>query len=355
MDNYKKNVLVCPLGWGLGHASRDIPIIDALIEKGHRVIVAADLPQLALIKERFADIELLHFPSPRVNLRRTNSQFFPMLWVAIRLPFFNLLEHIRLKRIIREHNIDIVISDNRYGLWSRVVKSVIITHQLRVIPPYPFKWAIPITEFIVKLWLLRFTEVWVPDYADGEKVAGILSETNGLKNLRYIGLLSRFNGLSIDGVFNGFQMVAVASGPEPQRTIFADLLARLAKKHNLNCLIIEGKPESGVVPLNVDEVWRVGHLPQSQFTLAIKNAEHLIVRGGYSTIMDLLALGVSGLIVPTPGQTEQEYLGMHLSAKGLFAVVTQNQLINIDVEIARKRTIPAVMPEKALADAINRL
>jgi uncharacterized protein (TIGR00661 family) len=355
MDNNSKNILVCPLGWGLGHASRDIPIINLLIAKGHNVIVAGDVRQLALVKDSFPNIEALPFPSLKVNLSKSNFQFFSLLWVAFRLPFFNIWEHRRLKKIIREHNIDTVISDNRYGVWCHTVKSIIVTHQLRVIPPYPFMWATRITEFLVSRWLSRFNEVWVPDYCNERNVAGFLSEPSRLKNLHYVGLLSRFSGISIDGVFSGFQMVVVVSGPEPQRSIFADLSATLAQNRGLSCLIIEGRPEAGTVPRNVDGVWRVGHLPQFQFALALKNAEYLVVRGGYSTIMDLLALGISGMLVPTPGQTEQEYLAKYLSEKGLFQAVVQQDLINVDLDRTKKVSIPIYKSEKALEDAINQL
>lgn len=338
-----KQILVSPLGWGLGHASRDIPIIDALIKQGHKVIFAADKPQCLLIEQRFPNLETIHFPSLNVKFSKSKYQFFPLLWVAFKLPFYNIWEHFKLNGILKKHRIDIVISDNRYGLWSRKVRSIIITHQLRVIPPFPFKWAMPITEYLVKLWLKRFDEVWIPDYADERCTAGILSKPNGLGNLCYVGSLSRFEGVDAESVFNGFQMVVVASGPEPHRSIFVDINAKIAQRYGLNCLIIEGRPENGIIPRCADGVWVVGHLPDMQFALAVKNAQYLVLRCGYSTIMDMLALGLSGLIVPTPGQTEQEYLAEYLSAKGLFHYVKQSDLLSIDIEMMRSNRISCLI------------
>ncbi|HPN21795.1 MAG TPA: glycosyltransferase [Tenuifilaceae bacterium] len=334
-----KRILVSPLGWGLGHASRDIPIVDTLIKQGHTVIFAADKPQCLLIKQRFPNLETIPFPSFQVKFNKSKFQFFPLLWVAFRLPFYNIWEHFKLYGILKKHCIDIVISDNRYGLWNRKVRSIIITHQLRVIPPFPFKWAMPITEYLVKWWLKRFDEVWIPDCPDERSVAGILSKSNGLTNLCYIGHLSRFDGVDAESVFSGFQMVVVASGPEPHRSFFVDINKKIAQRYCLNCLIIEGRPENGVIPRCIDGVWIVGHLPDMQFALAVKNAQHLVLRGGYSTIMDMLALGLSGLIVPTPGQTEQEYLAEHLSVKGLFRTVKQSELLNIDIDIMRSNRV----------------
>jgi hypothetical protein len=274
--------------------------------------------------------------------------------VAFKLPLYNIWEHFKLYGILKKHRIDVVISDNRYGLWNRKVRSIIITHQLRVIPPFPFKWAMPITEYLVKFWLNRFDEVWIPDYADELSIAGILSKPNGLRNLCYIGNLSRFEGVDSESVFNGFQMVVVASGPEPHRSIFVDINAKIAQRYGLNCLIIEGRPENGVIPRCADGVWVVGHLPDMQFTLALRNAQYLVLRGGYSTIMDMLALGLSGLIVPTPGQTEQEYLAEYLFAKGLFHTVEQSDLLNIDIDLMRSNRVDCCI-KTLLQEKVERL
>lgn len=355
MSSHQLNILVCPLGWGLGHASRDIPIIERLQCEGHRVIVAGDILQLEIIRQRFPSIETILFPSIKVLFAPRANQFLPLLWLALRLPFFNLREHFKLKTLISLHKVDVVISDNRYGLWSKSVKTVIITHQLNVIPPFPFKWAIPITRFITKKWISRFDQVWIPDFKGDNSIAGILSKPNGITNLRYIGLLSRFNNISIDAQISGFEMVVVASGPDPQRRIFIDISAKLAQKWKLNCLIIEGNPFNGVIPRNVNGVWRVGHLPDLQFALAIKNTKYLIVRGGYSTVMDLFAMGVRGLLVPTPGQTEQEYLAKYLSEKGYFRYSIQSNLLNIDIADMQSSQQNPIMVDENLKNAIKGL
>ena len=326
-----RNVLVCPLGWGLGHASRDIPIVEQLVIQGCRVYIAGDKSQLNYLKQYFPSIETIDFPSPKVRFASGNTQLLPLFWFALRLPLFICWEHYRLKRLIRKYSIDLVISDNRYGLWSKSVESVIITHQLRVFPPFPFRWAMPVVEVLVKRWLKRFDNVLIPDFNDKRNLAGLLSKSNGLNSLNYIGLLSRFSNIKADGLFAFYELIVLASGPEPQRTIFVNIAKKLAVRHKLSCLIIEGSPNSGITPRCEDGVWCVGHLPDSQFAAAVKQAKYLLMRGGYSTIMDMLVLGVSGLIVPTPGQTEQEYLAKRLSDQHLFRYVTQSGLLSIDI------------------------
>lgn len=335
---HPKTALVAPLGWGLGHASRDIPIIAELQRQGCRVVVAGDSSSIHLIQSTFTNIEAVLFPSYRVRYRKGTSQLLPMLWVAIRLPFFNVSEHIKLRRLVGELGVDIVISDNRYGLWSKRCKSVIITHQLRVIVPYPFRWAVGIGEAIIRCWLRRFNEVWIPD-VEHNPVAGKLSLPNGLNSLKYVGIISRLAAPNLGGQFASFQMVVVASGPEPHRQIFISRAAELVRKHHLNGLIIEGNPSVGIVPRNVNGVWHVGHLPDSMFALAVVNSRYIIFRGGYSTVMDMLTLGVSGLMVPTPGQTEQEYLAKHLGGLGLFRVSSQHSMLDVELESMRTRQL----------------
>lgn len=355
--NKKKtqNILICPLGWGLGHASRDIPIIEYLLNQGHKIIVAADAPQLELIKTRFSGIITHEFPSLKIRFRSGKSQLIPLVWYALRLPFFNYFEHVRLRQIISDYTVDIVISDNRYGLWSKKIKTILITHQLRVIPPFPFKWTSLFTEFIAKKWLSRFNQVWIPDFEGINSLAGNLSRNNGLDNLHYIGLLSRFMNISPDVLFSGFEMVVIASGPEPQRSIFVERCSSIAKAMNLSCLIFEGNPQNGIIPRNIDGVMYVGHLPDLQFALTVTNAKYLIVRGGYSTIMDLLVLGVSGLIVPTPGQTEQEFLASELSKKGFFMAANQADLDSLGVELMLSHKFRPVTVEYNFTEVLNSL
>lgn len=334
------NILVCPLGWGLGHASRVVPIVRLLLESGHRVVVAADANSLALVKSSCPYLETKFFPSYKVQFKRGSSQLLPMLWVAIRLPFINLREHRKLKKLVLENHIDLVISDNRYGLRLRGIMSVMVTHQLRVIPPRPFKFLTKASEILIRHWLKRFNHVWIPDNEGAGSIAGVLSSPNGLTNIQYIGILSRFSGIAPASNFKTWEMVVMVSGPEPQRALLVELAANLAHRYSIGCLVVEGKPQNGSELRVVDGIWYAGHLPDEQLAFVLRSCRYLLVRGGYSTIMDLVTLGISGLLIPTPGQTEQEYLAHYLSVKGLFRSVPQQCLPQLDLKEAERRSIP---------------
>lgn len=305
---------------------------------GHRVIVAADGAALERLRVQFDGIECLRLASYSIRYKAGQSQLWPMIWVALRLPFYNVWEYLWLRRAIRRYSIDFVISDNRYGLWTRQCPCVCITHQLRVIPPKPFDWVEGIVGILLRRWLRRFSDVWVPD-CERSPIAGRLSANNGLQNVRYVGLMSRFAGISPTELPEPpyeFDLLVIASGPEPHRHLFIDGAVALAIKLGLRCLIVEGNILNGSVLRGHGLVRFVGHLPDAVFAAAVLYARYLLFRGGYSSIMDMLCLGVTGLMVPTPGQTEQEYLAEYLSSKGLFRVAQQEQL-------------PQLQPEQLLA------
>lgn len=335
-DDNAKRVLVCPLGWGLGHASRLIPIINLLQDAGCKVIIAGDSTQVSLLSSRFPSIETINFPSLRVKLSKSESQLFPLLGIAFRIPLWTIREHNALKRIIKEKRIDLIISDNRYGLWCKGTKSVLITHQLKVIFPKPFRFLEPLGGLFVRLISKKYNHCFVPDFKEQDNLAGELSHPyRKPSNLIYIGLLSRFNGIKLNINIPEWDLLGIASGPSPQREIFIEQIEKLSKCYSLKTLIIKGTPEEGTGISTQNNIFYAGHLGDDDFVKAINTSKFLITRSGYSTIMDLVSLGVRGLIVPTPGQTEQEYLAEYLSGKGIFNSCKQSDLENIDISVAQ--------------------
>jgi predicted glycosyltransferase len=65
------------------------------------------------------------------------------------------------------------------------------------------------------------------------------------------------------------------------------------------------------------------HLPADELRQEIERAEWVISRCGYSTIMDLVALQKKALLIPTPAQTEQEYLAAYLHRKHIAFTTSQ--------------------------------
>jgi uncharacterized protein (TIGR00661 family) len=334
-DQNKKRVLICPLGWGLGHASRDIPIIDSIQKNGHKVIIAGDQLQLNLLSQRFEGIETILFPSFKVKFSKEQSQILPLIWIALRLPYHFIKEHLVLKRLIRQHKINLVISDNRFGLWNDGIKTIIITHQLKVFLPRPFRILEPLGTRVIRYMVEKFDSCWIPDYSDSNNLAGELSHPKRLpKNASYVGILSRFYEVKTMQLPDTWDLVGFVSGPSPHREIFITEMEKLSRKHNIKTLIIKGNPNEGVNITEQNGIWYAGHLNDSEFAETVKSAKYLICRAGYSSVMDMVALGTKCLIVPTPGQTEQEYLTEFLSIKGLFKTCKQNEIEKIDISIA---------------------
>ena len=324
--NQHKKVLISPLAWGLGHATRIVPIIHELSERGYSVTVATSKELGALIKESCPLVDIIDFYSPQMRLKAGKTDMINLAWFLFRLPIVTILEQFKLKQLLRRNDFPIIISDNRYGFRKSNNISIIITHQLRVIPPKPFGFLLKPGEKFIKFLLGKFDEVWIPDFNGNTSIAGMLSEPNGLKNLRYVGPLSRFSHAFIPEPKPEWDVIVIASGPEPQKTEFIQLLINILNRTNLNCLIVKGCPLEQNQWEKIGNIFLVGSMELEAMAQAISGSTHIISRSGYSTIMDLLHLGKSAILVPTPGQTEQEYLAQRMEVLGWFRVIAQKEL-----------------------------
>ena len=319
-------ILVCPLDWGIGHATRCVPVIRQLTRDNYQVIIAADGRPLDFLKEYFPDLEFIRLPGFRVSYPRGKSMVVKM---AVQSPSFLLgiiREHRHLKKIIREYRIDSVISDNRFGLWSKKVYSVYLTHQLMIKAPERMKWAEPVL-YKAHQWIIKhYDECWVPDIPGVKNLSGDLSHKYPLPlNGHYIGLLSRFDDKPSTPGSSGPDLLILLSGPEPQRSIFEGIiLQELEANPQLNTVILRGLPGKPDQSFPLPGVICYNHLPDEEISQLIRNAGMIICRPGYSTIMDLVTLGRNAILVPTPGQTEQVYLAGHLSKDGLFNWLKQD-------------------------------
>ena len=312
-----KNILICPLNWGLGHATRCVPIIKDLTNQGNKVIIAADEGPLAFLQKEFPDHEFIKFPGFSPKYSRSNTQVFKMM-----MAFPGALRDIRrdhktVESIVKNYNIDTVISDNRFGCWSKQAHSIFMTHQLHIQVPRIWKWTTPIINLFNNSYIKKYDEVWVPDVENEPSLGGKLSHP-ALKgvNTKYIGHLSRFASDNQDITEKANKFLVILSGPEPQRTMFEDIVLKQARETKDNILILRARPDSSELLRDVPEnVSMFNHVDDEMFVKLVNSAEIIICRGGYSSLMDLKALGRTAFLVPTPGQTEQEYLARHLSKK----------------------------------------
>lgn len=322
-------ILIAPLDWGLGHATRSIPLITALLAEGCEVLIAAEGPIQELLQQEFQTLTFLPLKGYRIKYSR-KREWLPVK-IALQIPgllFSIFWEHQWLKKIVKDHSIDTVISDNRFGMYHKHIPSVYITHQLLI------KTGNELSEnLLMKLhyWFIKkYKQCWVPDFEGSKNIAGELSHPAFLPdNLKYIGGLSRFE--KNDNIGEKFDLLILLSGPEPQRTIFEKELFFQLKQYSGNVLLVRGLPggnETLATQNNKNCTIQIrNHLVVRELCHAIKQAKMIISRSGYTTIMDLIKLQKKAILVPTPGQTEQEYLAQYLMQQQLFYSVQQQDFL----------------------------
>jgi len=312
-----KRVLVTPLDWGLGHASRCIPIILALLDRKCEVIVAGSGDSLKLLKAEFPSLAFFSIEGYSPSYPRSRSS---MVWKMVtQIPkFLSVIhkEHGTIEKIVKEEKIDLVISDNRYGCWSSEVPCVFITHQSNIMMPERFGWLQEFVRHRNEQYMKKFTRCWIPDFPDEKSLAGELisfGKINPLLNVDHIGPLSRFRSLSVPAA-KQYDVVAVFSGPEPQRTMLETKVLPQLKASGLKYFAVRGKFSAPSTKADPDVV---DYLTSRDLQKVVESAAVIIARSGYSTIMDLAALKSKAIFIPTPGQTEQEYLSQRLMDKGI--------------------------------------
>jgi predicted glycosyltransferase len=336
-----RNVLICPLDWGLGHASRMIPVIIKLIRSGFHVLLGGSGKSGDLLKMTFPQLQFVFFPSPVIRYSRGKLLWVKLIWQLPAIIISVFKEHKQIKQFIKAYSLDIIVSDNRYGLFCREVYTIFVTHQISPVLPVIFRWLEYPLYLLIKSVIQHYNECWIPDFEDENiNLSGKLSHRfTKPRNARYIGILSRFNmnnmiaEVSADDKYN---IVIILSGPEPQISKFEKAVREQVCTCSLKTIIINGLRE---ITLPVffsqnNQITTVSHLETQQFRNVLSNADIIICRSGYSSIMDLITLGRFALLVPTPGQPEQEYLAEYLSDKGWFLYSNQSEF---DIDILLKK------------------
>ena len=313
--------MVAPLNWGLGHATRCIPIIHALLEQKFEVLIASDGPALHLLKKEFPELESVELPSYRVKYP---TKGFLFKWkMASRLPHFyktRIAEGKVVRELVSQRSIDGIISDGRFGVRNSKVPSVYITHQLNVLTGNTSFLTSKLHQRIIK----KFDVCWVPDVNDS--ALNHSGKLGHLKDpsfpLRHFGIISRMKKspqpVSID-------ILVLISGPEPQRTFFETIVKKALKKSTKRIAIVRGVVEEEQIWTNYKNIRIVNFMQSEELEETINKSELVISRPGYSTIMDLTILEKKTYFIPTPGQYEQEYLAKRLKDLGISPSCKQNK------------------------------
>jgi UDP:flavonoid glycosyltransferase YjiC (YdhE family) len=321
-----KKILVGILDWGLGHATRSVPLISYLLQTKCQIFIATSGPQKKILQEAFPKAVFLDPPQYNIQYPSGGKQL--TLSILRQLPRFKKLidkEHQWVQKVVSEKNINLIISDNRYGFHAPGIRSAFITHQLS-----PRSGFGPVADLVARKlhygFIRSFDECWVPDLESNGGLAGALSHPPSLPdNVTYIGPLSRFllgEDTLQESTLGEYGILAVMSGPEPARTEFEYLIRRQLKAIGKPHLLVRG------LPGNKERLAQheLNHAGARELEELMTQAGVVICRSGYTSVMDLVRLRKKAVLVPTPGQTEQEYLAEHLQEKKLFPYLAQDRL-----------------------------
>jgi len=314
-----------------------MPIINYLLQQGIEVIIGSDGNALSLLQKEYP--QLTHIELPSYNITYKTSNMF--MNIAPQVP--KILNAIRLERklletIISQYKIDAIISDNRYGLQHSSLPSVFMTHQLNIIVPNKL-----VSNWVRKMnqrYIQQFTACWVPDYPNEPSLAGELSHGNW-KNITYVGPLSR---LSHQHQAAQNDILVVLSGPEPQRSILEQKIIAQAKTIDRQFVIVSGQTKTYEVEQLEPNIKRYSYMTSQNLNASILNSKVIIARSGYSTLMDLVQLQCQQVIfIPTPGQTEQEFLAKRFYEKKQFYYQNQKDL-NLTLALKELKKFSGLSP-----------
>lgn len=346
---FKKRILVAPLDWGLGHATRCIPIINALIKYNYEPILASDGIALQLLKKEFPQLEAIELPS--YNIKYTKKGHFFKLKLIKDIP--KILSALKtekkaIKNIIKAYKIDGVISDNRFGVFSKKIPSVYITHQLNVLSGSTTWFSSKMHQKVIN----KFNECWVPDVKGKSNLSGKLGHLKNNKlPLKYINPLSRFNTFNSEIIYD---VLVLLSGPEPQRTILEELLLVQFKTYNGQVLFVKGVIENNQVIKKKKNITIYNFMQSKELEKAINESAIVVSRSGYTTIMDLAKLNKKAFFIPTPGQFEQEYLAKRLQKLQLVPSCNQTDFkIEMLNEVKDYKGLPSVNFKTNFKDLFN--
>jgi len=354
----KPRILVAALDWGLGHATRCIPIINELLRQHCEVWLAGEGAQEIILKKQFPDLPFLSLPGYRIRYAKSGFSLIKNILIqAPKILRAIKYENLWLKKMVSEQGFDAVISDNRFGLYHPEVYCVFITHQLAIKSPLGKG-----TERILQIrnysYINRFDECWVPDEKGKNNLAGELSHPQKMPDIpvHYIGLLSRFYGMEFSEQRG--KLLVMISGPEPQRSLFENKIIKEITNHDGCATVVRGLPgEAKQIP-STNMIRFYNHLGTAELNKEMMEADYIVARSGYSTIMDIVTLQKKSVLIPTPGQTEQQYLGKYLLQKQIALVVSQKEfslIASLQKALQFNYVLPSIENERRLQQIVSEL
>ncbi len=320
--------------WGLGHATRSLPIIRKLIKENNEITIISDGRSLELLKKELNEtVKYINIPDYPMLISENSRQFIAksiIYWPLFIKKMESGLQ--KLTKIVKKNHYDLIISDGRYDIYNKKIPSYFISHQMRIMNPLRIKSLETGSEIYNKFFFKRFREVIIPDFKE-DNLSGDLSHNLkkiDINKLNYVGVLSDFKKKNIK---KDIDFLISISGPEPQRTIFEKKIFSQINYLNGNIVITLGKSDENK-DINEGSIKIYSFLNKDEREDFLNRSKLIISRSGYSTLLDLAVLGSKSLMIPTPGQVEQEYLSYYHNQKGTFYSVKQNN-INLREDIIK--------------------
>lgn len=348
-------ILYSLCSWGLGHATRSLPLLRRLLRDSHEITVYGTGRSLLLLRSELGDscsyIESTPYPSPysdRIGFAYRFLKTAPKIIGIIKE------ENAFIEKIVKERKIDRIISDSRFGSYSREVPSFIMFHQLRFIAPCRLFFAEMITESFNKGLQDKFQKIIVPDYEEPENsLAGDLAHNLRYfkrENIEYVGILSDYEKLDVP---QDIDYLFSISGPEPTRTALEKkLFSQIDLLKGKKIVVALGKPGKYTEDIS-GNVSVYSFLEKKRRDEFMNRAKMVVSRSGYTTVLDLAEIDKKALFIPTPGQTEQLYLGKHLKKQGFFYSVKQSGL-KIDRDVVKALEYKGFTPPWKTAESLDR-
>ncbi|MDE1190788.1 MAG: glycosyltransferase [Arachidicoccus sp.] len=317
--------LYSALDWGLGHTTRSISILNKIKENNTKIYIACEpeSPSEKILKQAFPNAVFLPLKGYGISYIKHSNLFAWKILMQIPKIIAAIKNEKKMVSIwCKKYKIDLIISDNRYGFFNEKIKSVFITHQLQIAAPFLF-----LERIIQRLnyrYINCFSECWVPDFEGENNLAGKLSHPEKMPAVpvKYIGAKSRLIKKESE---KKYDFLILLSGPEPQRTILENKFLQIKNQFKEKVLLVRGLPNEQGELTSTNNFIIKNYCDTDELSELIAASEFVIARSGYSTVMDLYCLKKKAIFIPTPGQTEQEYLAVSLMNKGFAYYFKQNE------------------------------
>ena len=347
-----KRVLIAVLNWGMGHASRSVPVIEAVVRYGADVVIASNGATKTFLEQRFQHVNVLEIPDKEISYDKTGAAI-GLLKRSFQQQQINKDQYAWLTQNAEDLGITHIISDNLYGFNNPLIPSAIITHQIGILSPF-FKSRF---DKHLAIWLAKFNEVWIPDEPGEFSLAGKMLDNSFFNGeVFYLGHISRFG--KMPKVEKDIDYLAILSGPEPQRTFLERKIAKKLNKVPGRHVIVRGRIDSDTIPSS-DKIEYYSFLHEKRLESFISRSKVVICRSGYTSILDMVRMEAKACFIPTPQQPEQKYLAKRMKEKGWFHGVSQKDFRLNDLKKAAEKS-PFQSPdfhekmERVIYDFLNR-